>query len=449
MPGIIPEVGRLIHQHWVWIRDGMPIREGWRRWVEAGGPCDPRSKLGYMSYSAYRRMLSNPRYTGRFAFGRTRSVWLSKRDYATQVAQPETEVVMFYSEELRIVEDELFFAVQQRLAELKLGPRGPKKHRQHQLWDLVTDLFHCAACDVRFYLSGANGGSMSCKRGKLCPCMSNVNRKQAVRAICDKLRELLVRDTELIQKTILLSQQVDSQGDDRLRTEAAAMENEITTLTNKIHDLYDVAGQGSEADRHDVKVRILRAQVQRAESEANLTRVRKALGDGTAIITPEQVREILTKLPELLEAGADGFLGSDMVYRAASVLRQLVGGQIMVHVERRPGRKQTNVRAIFFPRVLETVQGELAIPVSDDQEVTAVEVWLRKPPQHDLLADRAHELVDVDGRSYEEAAMILQAEGHASVKSATVWQLRRRYYQIVGQPAPKLPYNNGNRRRSA
>ena len=70
-PEVDPEVARLILQHFEWIADGMPIKEGWRRWVAASGPCDPRSTLGHMSYNAYRRMLSNIRYTGRWEFGRS------------------------------------------------------------------------------------------------------------------------------------------------------------------------------------------------------------------------------------------------------------------------------------------------------------------------------------------------------------------------------------------
>ncbi|MHC4407060.1 MAG: hypothetical protein ACYTG0_46195, partial [Planctomycetota bacterium] len=42
-PEVDPEVAARIRQHFQWIRDGMSIREGWRRWLAAGGPCDPRS----------------------------------------------------------------------------------------------------------------------------------------------------------------------------------------------------------------------------------------------------------------------------------------------------------------------------------------------------------------------------------------------------------------------
>ena len=436
MPGVYPEVGELIRQHYIWARDGMPIREGWRRWVEAGGPCDPRSTLGYMSYSAYRRMLSNPRYTGRFAFGRTRSVWSCKRDYAVQVLQPDTEVVISQCEELRIVDDELFLAVQRRLTELKLGPRGPKKRKNLALWDLLTDLFHCAECNVRFYYWGAKGLGMSCKHDKLCPCHTTVNRRVAVRAVCDKLAALLRQNHALIEDVVLCR-------------EKAVIETKILALSNKISDLLELAGQGTEADRKTIKARVLAAQSDRATAEIELIRIRRALGEGTATITPERVREILTNLPELLEAGADGRLGPEMVYRAASAFRQLVGDRIWVHVERRPGRKRTNVRAIFRPTLLQAVAGVLGVSTSTESVVEEVEVWLRKPPQRDLLANRAYQLIDVERRSYRDAAVVFQSEGHTAINSGVVWQLRQRYYEMIGQPAPKLPYNNGGRRKSA
>jgi DNA invertase Pin-like site-specific DNA recombinase len=448
MPDVNPEVGKLIHQHFVWIRDGMPIREGWRRWVESRGPCDPRSTLGYMSYSAYRRMLSNPRYTGCFAFGRTRSVWSSKRDYARKAVQQDSEIAVFQCDQLQIVDKGLFSAVQQVLAEYRLGPRGPKKQKNHNLWDLVTDVFHCAGCDVRFYYSGAGGHSMSCKRGKLCPCLSYVNRKEAVRAVCHKLVDLLVGNAALVEEVILASQQLASQGDDTLRDEMTELEKKFTGLGHKLDDLYELLGQGTEADRKKVKAKIRLAQSQRAEAEAALTRHRETLAMSESPIEPEQIRKVLVSLSELLEAGADGRLGRDLVHRAVAVFRRLVGGRIVVHVERRPGRKRTNVLGVFRPMLLQAIQRELPVSPSAVLALPEVEVWLRQPPKRDLLAPRAYQLVDLDRLSLRDAAAVMQQEGHAKVNSGVVWQLRQRYYEMIGQPAPKLPYNNGHRRRS-
>ena len=85
---------------------------------------------------------------------------------------------------LRILDDELFHAVQARLAEFKHGPRGPhKQKKQLHLWDLTTEFFYCVHCKVRSYQTGANGKGMQCKRGDLCPCKSAVRREEAV--LCD------------------------------------------------------------------------------------------------------------------------------------------------------------------------------------------------------------------------------------------------------------------------
>ena len=218
-PAIDSDAAKLIVQHFVWIRDGMPIREGWRRWVAANGPSDPRSKSSQISRSSYRRMLSNCRYTGRWAFGQKRNVWNTKRDCVVQIGRPESEVIFIESNELRIVDDELFFAVQKRLNNLKTGHRSPRKQKSLQLWDLVTDCFICAKCGtekklIRFYQAGANGHGMQCKHGDLCPCKTVVRRKDAVRAICEQLNKQLQSDRDLILKTIICAQKIEATDDE-------------------------------------------------------------------------------------------------------------------------------------------------------------------------------------------------------------------------------------------
>ena len=69
----------------------------------------------------------------------------------------------------------------------------------------MTEFFFCAHCKVRFYQTGANGKGMQCKRGDLCPCKSAVRRKEAVRAVCKKLAELIQRDADLIRQIICRS----------------------------------------------------------------------------------------------------------------------------------------------------------------------------------------------------------------------------------------------------
>jgi hypothetical protein len=449
MPRRDDEVAALVRQHFEWVRDGMPLKEGWRRWVKAGGPRDPRSTSNHLTYDAYRRLLANLRYTGRWAFGRKRNRWSSKRDYTRQVEQPDTEIVVTQSEELRVVSDELFFAVQHRLASLKTGPRGPKTSKPVHLWDLVTDCFFCAACGVRFYQSGANGRGMTCKRGDLCPCKSSVRRDEAVRAVVDAVTGLLAEDEELVGQVVGRALQLDSAGDEAVRADLGKVEKAIGTLDRKVEDLTDLAGHGTEADRAALKAKVRAAQAERAALQGERARIQRALEADGDPITPERVRGMLGDLTGLLSEGAAGVLGADVVYRAAAAFRQLTGGRVWVHVEARPGRKRSNVRGTFRPDLMRTLRAglHLGTPV-EASEAVEVEVWLRKPPLKDRLAERVHQLMDDKGLSYRETAAALQAEGH-KINSGVVWQVYQRYYEMLGRPAPDRAYNNGRPRKEA
>jgi site-specific DNA recombinase len=449
MPQIDPEVAKLIKMHFEWIRDGMTIKEGWRRWLAAGGPCDPRSTLKHMSCQAYRRLLSNSRFLGRWAFGRKRNRWLSKLDYNGQIDGPEAEVAIYRCEELRILDDELFFAVQARLAEFKLGPRGPHKQKKEiHLWDLTTEFYYCANCKVRFYQTGAHGKGMQCKRGDLCPCKSAVRRKEAVQAICNKLAELIQRDADFIRQIVCRSREIDAQGDDQSQTDINSRKSKIQTLTNKINDLEELSGQGSEEDRRRRKAMINAVTSERATLQLELTRLERTLAGGAKAITPEQITQILHDFTSLLENAANGKLGEDVVYKAFRIFRQLTGGRIWVHVERRPGRKQTNVRGIFTPQLLKATKTATEDhDVVDNQPHEEEMVWLREPPRLDAIAERVHQLMDIEGLSYREAAKVLQ-KNDPRINSGNVWYSYRRWYQMQGLPVPEQTYNNGRCRKS-
>lgn len=90
----------------------------------------------------------------------------------------------------------------------------------------------------------------------------------------------------------------------------------------------------------------------------------------------------------------------------------------------------------------------MLVEVRDAPVPEEVEVWLRKPPLRDLLAPYVHQLIDIEGMSFRAAAKRLQKEGF-QINSGVVWQIFERYYEMIGQPKPKQPYNNGNSRESS
>ena len=442
------DVAEMIVEHYKLIRDGMPVKQGWLKWVADGGPADPRSSKGYMTCRAYRRMLSRIAYTGRWEFGRKRNEFSTKRDYSRQIEQPDTEVELFHCEELRIVDDELFFAVQRRLAELKHGPRGPEKDKVPHLWDMVVDLFWCAHCRERYYQAGANGKGMQCKNGDLCPCKSAVRRRDAVSSICDRLCDLIHENAELIEKTICRAQTLDVRDEEQLRGEIPALEDKIASLSNKISDLYELAGQGNDDDRKEVVAKVRAAQAERSTARHELSRLQRALADPSTTVTPEVVRDALAEFTTLLENAAAGKLDPEAVYKSAAVFRALVGGRVWVHVERRQQRKRTNVRGVFQPCLVRAVCDAIGLTGVEQGELPAeVSVWLRQPPLRDRLAPRVHQLLDIEGHTYRSAAKVLQAEGY-SINSGVVWQIYRRYYEMIDEPVPKRLYNNGKKRKS-
>ena len=446
MPAVLPEVADLIRKHYELVRDGMPLREGLKRWVAAGGPSDSRSK-GRMTAGAYRRMLSNPRYIGVWAFGRTRSEWSTKRDYAKQVEQPETEVRVVRSEDLRIVSDELYFGVQQRLADKKLGTLGPKRRRDPQLCDLVTDCFYCGVCRERFYQGGAHGNGMRCKNGSFCPQLTVVERTTAVQAVCGRLQELLLADEEFLVELVSRAQEADAAGDQEAERQLRETEREIAALARKIDALTEMAGDGTPEDRAELRNKVRAAQARRTEMQSRRSMLHTELSSAKTVITPEDVRKQLQSFTELLEQGANGRLGDDLKFRAAEVFRLLVGGRINVYVLPRPGRKLTSVLGKFTPVLLQTTRTACGVRRSEAADGAAeVQVWLRKPPLADELAPRVHHMIDVDGLSFRAAAKVLQAEGFR-LNNGGVYQIYRRYYEMIGQPMPQRPARGRRRPR--
>lgn len=452
---IDPKAADLIRKHFNWIRNGMPIREGVRRWNEEGGPCDPRSTTGKMTYTAYRRLLSNARLTGRFEFGRKRNQFSTKVDYTKQIVQSDQDVTVYEDDALRIVDDETFYAVQQRLAARATGPRAPRDTKSAKLWDLTTKMFFCAHCStpnnpVRFYMAGANGRGMRCCNGDQCPHPSYVRRDEAIRAICKTLAEAIASDSNLVAELISRSQEIDAAGDSELQAELEAGEKKLRSMKSRIDALYEFLGEGTEEEKRETQVRLRAAIAERGSLQATVSRIRMALEQSSMEISVEQVLECLSKMESLLLTAASGDLGDDAVYEALGVFAALTGERIWVTVEPRPGRTQTNVRGSFRIRLLSAATERVGGIASDHdhQSHEQVSVWLRKPPRMDEIADRVHQLIDNEGMSHRDAAKQLQREGH-NVNSGNVWYSYRRWYEINNLPVPKVPYNNGHKRDSA
>ena len=330
--------------------------------------------------------------------------------------------------------------------------RSPKKKGDVHLWDLVIDCFECHACSsdaerLRYYHAGAHGGAMRCKRGAICRARAFVKRKDAVQNVCRKLEELLVADEELIAQ--IVTKALDSSADVASDHAEACdrLERQLKQLAHKIEDLHDLLGAGGDDERADRKARIRAAEAEKASLKSQLSQLQHRCSAQSKAITPDRVLEVIHHLRRLLEDDASGKLGADAIHRAAMAFRLLVGGRITIHVERRVGRNCSNIKGTFRPCLVEAVREQLGDPaLSPSSPAPEVTVWLREPPFCDRWAERVHQLIDVDKQSYRQAEKTLRLEGFEG-NSGKVWQVYHRYWEMIGQPVPKKPYNNGHLRR--
>lgn len=454
MPEVDPEAAKLIREHAQLLLNGMSVREGVRRWNAAGGPVDPRASTGKLHFACYRRLFTNERLIGKWEFGRRRNQFSTKLDYVKQVEQPDNEVTTVEFEDLRILDAETFEQLRVQFENKKTGPRGPRKPKEQQLWDLTTEFFLCESCStpdlpVRFYQTGAEGKGMQCKNGDQCVCKSAVRRQEAVAAICRQLTTLISKDAELVETTILKSQELDAHADPNLDEKLARARKKLAVLGNRVNDLFEMSGEGTEADRKETKGRLRAAQSERNAVQSEVNQLQRSVDGTTSTLTVEQIRERLSEMSTLLSEAAAGELGEDAVYKALAVFRSLTGGQIWVRVEQRKNRKRTNVLGTFLPRLV--CGFDSSMPCAGESrpetaDATPVTVWLRKPPRMDAIAERVHQLIDIDGMSHRETAKQLQQEGH-NVNSGNVWYSYRRWYEMKGIEPPAVPYNNGKKRR--
>ena len=79
---------------------------------------------------------------------------------------------------------------------------------------------------------------------------------------------------------------------------------DIQAARDMADDLTELAGQGSDEDRAEMKRKIRAAQAERATDQAELTRFRRYQERSSKTITPEAVTEILAGFTKLLSDAA-------------------------------------------------------------------------------------------------------------------------------------------------
>jgi hypothetical protein len=355
---------------------------------------------GRWSHPTVRRLLANPRYRGRWAYGDTENVWQSKKDYARQVrrAEPLKEVQF---EELRIIDDATWHEAQRRLREVDRTAAGrkPRDGRRASRPRLLNGLFVCAAHDRPLYVGGGHGTVMFCKECRGLPAdrrplYSLLNRVLALRCTCEALAKLIRGDEELVAQVIAA-----------FRAEVAALQaadpsrlhslrSRLQALGDRIRFVMDNLGE-SDLDRREAKDKLHQLRRERAEVQAQLGALESAAERTLAPPDDARVRELIARRGEVLAAAARGGVADADAAEARRVVEALTGGRIELVQRGEPGARRGWLQGRFRPRLIAGLVGMLEGPAPQAHvDEPLVTIDYREPTPTECQAERVKELFD-------------------------------------------------------
>ena len=155
---IDPEAKVWVERIFDWFtRLRLSIAQIIRRLNAEKAPLPTRSTTKRWTRLAVRRVLSNARYIGCWAYGTMKAVWLYKKSYSRQVPReaPLREITI---EELRIIDDVTWAKAQERLHDLQQNAgRHPKDGDRKSRPRVLNRLLFCEKHQKPLYVGGSHG----------------------------------------------------------------------------------------------------------------------------------------------------------------------------------------------------------------------------------------------------------------------------------------------------
>ncbi len=352
-----------------------------RRLNEQGIPGRRRSKEGW-SPATVHRVLRNEKYVGRWIWNRTETRRDPKTGRRRQFPKPESEWFIHQDEGLRIVPQELWNRVQERLREVQKtwpggsGRRGFQQQEggrvSHYPTDLLSGSMSCGACGAAIAkVSGKSGGYYGCLGAARGSCANRllVRRTLAERLILTALREKLASAENVAYVLKRVEEEVAktySEVPEAIRLKEAALEAEDRRVANFIEFIAD--GRGSKALGEALAAAERKVEDLRAELEL----LRRGRDVALKAPPPPWIEERIATLQAVLERRTE---------RSALLLRKLLGKIRLEPVTPEVGRPY--LRAASSLQVLALLEMEPA-PGDPEAGSNALRWWRRREsnPRH-------------------------------------------------------------------
>lgn len=406
-------------------------------------PLPPRALSGGWTRLAVRNILKNSRYVGVWKYGVSESVFLPEADYVRQRprVEPLKEVKI---EALRIVDDAVWYAAQQRLAAQRGTRRGrpPLDGDRESRPKLLNGLLVCPTHDDQvLHVGGPHGNAMVCPLCRAMPAAERplytvLHRRLAAELLIAKLVELLTGDDALIEQAIAIcrsaaagAQQPDPQAAVRLRQELSQLERAISLTRRTSGD--------SEEEQAAAEREIRELQGEASGLRAESARLEAAGRRIPRVPTAEEVRALLSEATSRLTA-AVGSDDDEVVAQARRMLELVTDGRITLEQQGARLPKQGWLRARFRVRLLAYLVGAqggdgVAGGGDDGVEVT---VDLRRPSPRDAELEQVWDLKT-------QGLLCLEIAQRLNCSKGKVTKLLKQAAQQRG-----LPYEDGRSRRT-
>ncbi len=367
--------------HW-YLHDDLSIAAIVIRLLHEGAP---------VKWSAViiRKMLANERYVGSWEYGKTRTRWLSKKDYGIQEKQ-DAPLKKRHFPELRIIDDVTFDAVQAKLA--RYGYLAGRRTRDGQQRPrILNGLLWCALHD-RPLSRGHEFFCPECRRSDDANRLySAVSAEVAIKAICQKLAAAITEDDALVtsvmdafKRQVAAVQKPDLSRIPELQRKYDKLTRGISSLQRNLGETDDDLCQ-SEKDLRDMRT-------ERATLQAEITRLNAMASKPTRIPTDDEVRRVLQELHAVLLFGRQRE-DTASSHALREVIALLTGGKIVCHQAGEAKCKRGWIRGTFALQLVNGVCQQMGGDRIAGNEIQ-MDVDFIERPESELLADEVKKLYD-------------------------------------------------------
>ncbi len=269
------------------------------------------------------RILRNEKYIGHWTFNK--SVYSCDPDTGKKVRKPRSrkDWIVSKREDLRIVPQDLWDAVQKRLGENKEEQRRVSATKEQKVFGnhnrvdnrgLLTGIVVCSKCGGACALvTGRRGGYYGCidaHRHGTCDQKFLLRKSRAEISVVSYLKENLSSNTELLNFATREYNDRAREYVKKFPNRRKEIESELKRLVKEIDNLVNFISSGVATDLDSVAGALREKETRKCDLEYELDSLGSDDNDKVPLITPFAVKEKLAYMVEKICEKSDRFNGS-------------------------------------------------------------------------------------------------------------------------------------------